>query len=686
MKREQLFDTLTELDDQLLEQYFSMDLELARKHARRRLGVRLTAIAACAAIVLGVCLPAGFLVAHPAGRAIAKGDSAALTEQLNQIEGFRAWQERTAERLEQELPENVWELLQTTPIMDVLTQSQYPDYALKSETFVPYAAGEIEPEILVYYLDDKSEHFSVPKMIDVSPEQYTDEDAPAIYVLDHEGARYELKYAYSLTQSLERQAVHVYELYGDLGVYRAYLDAETGECIYWSYPARITFVPEGEAIGQAADTMTQRAYEMLAASVRDPEAYTLLASTEDGLFVCKYVRTFRGTYESQVVYESKDDQKHPTVHSCDCATFTFDATGSMVSFDLAYLGALRNADKEVRAEFYTLSKDYCRSSYFHADNLSYVRSMQESEYEVVIMPDGGLALNHTFTLELADGNTASIGYIVPMTAAKEELAHLSYSIEELPDTERVVVKLIAYEAKSRQTALTEYTYDESGNLICTVMFVNGVEEVRMTYVYDEQGREIERKTVSAALPAAGGGLKSFYDGQGRLIKQEHYDYRGNSENTTLFAYDEMGRVIMEESDNAITTYTYGENDSCIVLTESKTGNYVQKIEYLYDAAGNKIGVRNYDGDTVTSETTYAYNENGQQTYYAAYLNGERVAYNVTEYKDGKEVRTLCYRDGALEGISTPKHNKFGELVYEEYVDVNGKLIQSTQYDYDYLGQ
>ena len=64
MKREQLFDTLTELDDQLLEQYFSMDLELARKHARRRLGVRLTAIAACAAIVLGVCLPGGFLVAE----------------------------------------------------------------------------------------------------------------------------------------------------------------------------------------------------------------------------------------------------------------------------------------------------------------------------------------------------------------------------------------------------------------------------------------------------------------------------------------------------------------------------------------------------------------------------------------------------------------------------------------------
>ena len=85
MKRKQLFAELTELEDQLLEQYFTMDQELARKHTRKRIGVRVLAVAACMAILLCACVPVGML-AHPAGRAVLKGDSEALTEQLNKID------------------------------------------------------------------------------------------------------------------------------------------------------------------------------------------------------------------------------------------------------------------------------------------------------------------------------------------------------------------------------------------------------------------------------------------------------------------------------------------------------------------------------------------------------------------------------------------------------------------------
>ncbi len=124
MKNEKLIRGIGEVDDRILERYHAIDTRLAHKHARKATAVRVTLVAACVAILLCACLPLGMLV-HPAGRAVLKGDSLALTEQLNKIEGFQPWQEKTAERLEQTLPEPVWELLQTIPVLNVLTQSRF---------------------------------------------------------------------------------------------------------------------------------------------------------------------------------------------------------------------------------------------------------------------------------------------------------------------------------------------------------------------------------------------------------------------------------------------------------------------------------------------------------------------------------------------------------------------------------
>lgn len=682
MKRKHLFTELTELDDQLLEQYFTMDKELARKHARRRIGVRVLAVAACVALLLGISLPVGFMVAHPVGKAIMAGDSAALTEQLNKIEGFAAWQESTAEKLEQKLPEGLYELLQTTPIVDVLTQSQYPDYALKNATFAPYAAAK-QAELLVYYLDDPNGYFSVQSMIDIGTEQYEDDTAPDKFVLDHEDARYELRYAYSETQGLDRQAVHVYELYNDQGFVKAYLDAQTGECIYWSSSAR-----EGEVADSSTpdSAMVERAYQMLAERVRDPEAYELTAYAENGRFVIEYVRMFRVTYESSVVNHSLSDVKHPSVYSCDRAVFEFDSAGNMLCFDFAYLGALRNADKEIPVELYTFAEDYCRSTYLGSQYAERIRDMHDTPYAVVILRDGSLALKHAFSLDLADGITVSMGYLVPLTAADLELADQAPAVEQIPDQMRVMFKQISYFATNKQTTVDVYEYDANGNVICEIMLVDGVEQIRMTYAYDEQGRMIESKMVSEIAPAAGGSVTYTYDTQDRVIQRDHFDYRGKPEDQVFLEYDTQGRVIKEEGNKTVYRYIYGENNSYVLWEESKISSYTSKTEYLYDAAGNCIAVRSYQGDEISSEIVYAYNGRNQKISKSTFVNGELAQNSVMEYRDGKEVRTLVYRNGELEGISTPRYNQFGECVGSEYVDASGKLIQSDAYEYGYLGQ
>ena len=99
MKKEQFFRLLGELDDRFLEKYRQIDLRLSHKAYRKKRTLRILAVAACLVLLIGVCVPVGML-AHPAGRAILQGDSQALTEQLNRIEGFKPWQEQTAEKLE----------------------------------------------------------------------------------------------------------------------------------------------------------------------------------------------------------------------------------------------------------------------------------------------------------------------------------------------------------------------------------------------------------------------------------------------------------------------------------------------------------------------------------------------------------------------------------------------------------
>ena len=128
MKHQNFIRGVGEMDDRILERYHAIDTRLARKHAGKAKMLRAVAIAACMAILVCALGPVGML-AHPAGRAVLSGDSEALTEQLNKIEGFAAWQEMTAEKLEQSLPEGIFGLLQTTPIVNVLTQSQFSGLA-----------------------------------------------------------------------------------------------------------------------------------------------------------------------------------------------------------------------------------------------------------------------------------------------------------------------------------------------------------------------------------------------------------------------------------------------------------------------------------------------------------------------------------------------------------------------------
>lgn len=319
MKKERFFRLLGDLDDHILDKYREMDAQLSHKALRKKRALRVLLIAACLALLIGACVPVGML-AHPAGRAILRGDSEALTEQLNRIDGFKSWQEITAEKLEQSLSPKAWESLQKMPVINVLTQSQYPDYAFKS---MQYGAYLDEPEYLTYgFADSVGDYFPDRVDIDVYGEEYQDVNAPSNCPPPPGSSLEEgqvLPYRYSIPQTLYMQAVHVYELRVDKVSHTVYMDAQTGECVYWEISKASSHSPT------VADeqTMIDAAYDILSQTVRDPEAYTLSTDRNDYYFICRYNRNI-GDFES-----------------CDGVTVRFDLAGNILSVDLSYLGALR---------------------------------------------------------------------------------------------------------------------------------------------------------------------------------------------------------------------------------------------------------------------------------------------------------------------------------------------------------
>ena len=376
MKKERFFRLLGDLDDAILDKYRQMDAQLSRKAHQKKRMLRILAVAACLVLLIGACVPVGML-AHPAGRAILKGDSEALTEQLNRIEGFKPWQEQTAERLEQRLSAGLWASLQNTPVINVLTQSQYPDYSFKSTQYGSYLAA---PEYLTYgFADSIGDYFPDRVDIDVYGEEYQDFSAPSTCAPPPGSSLEEgqvLPYRYSMPQTLYTQAVHVYELRVDKVSYTVYLDAQTGECVYWQIRQAKTSSPT------VADeqTMIDQTYAILAECVRDPEAYTLSTDPNDSYFVCRYTR-----YVGDI-------------GSCDGVSVTFDRAGNIVSVDMTYLGALRYLN-EIPQELIDQIDAYMEQT------VAGCISSETSIGNIMVLPDGRIALGCYMEVEYYDAQS-----------------------------------------------------------------------------------------------------------------------------------------------------------------------------------------------------------------------------------------------------------------------------------------
>ncbi len=244
--------------------------------------------------------------------------------------------------------------------------------------------------------------------------------------------------------------------------------------------------------------------------------------------------------------------------------------------------------------------------------------------------------------------------------------------------------------------------EEKISFISSMGIVNHVDEDKITYTYDEQGRRI--KSVSDDGEGYVETEEWFYDEQGRHIKtvaNDYYDGELDYSYTEEYAYNENGILIYEKwgedyeifyDDNGreIKTVIHDYEETLEIVTEYEfddQGRVLKKIqsdedtetvtEYTYDDKGNVLSEKlthtyedEFEGEDGYCELTeYTYNEKGILIKTAAcYLeDGEKS----DEFYSAEE---LTY-DNEDRLINKKEILKYGD---EEY-------LSDTEYTYDEYG-
>lgn len=237
----------------------------------------------------------------------------------------------------------------------------FPRYTWSNTTFGAFVENpEYQKYCGVY------ESYSDPAPVWVNQEGYVDPEAPLSYFANDlfSAEIGSLSYEGTWPQTLVGQAAHVYEIVENGASYTVYLDATTGVLMGWEIGGKAQ-----TSIATSEQEMMDLAYAYLASYVRDPRAYTLQVTKEEGHTICSYVR-YVGSMQT-----------------CDSLTAYFDSEGALDGIIWGYLGAFRNLEEVPNELIDTVRADLTEMGRRYAD-------ITEIKIKGLhIAPDGRVALD-----------------------------------------------------------------------------------------------------------------------------------------------------------------------------------------------------------------------------------------------------------------------------------------------------
>ena len=171
------------------------------------------------------------------------------------------------------------------------------------------------------------------------------------------------------------------------------------------------------------------------------------------------------------------------------------------------------------------------------------------------------------------------------------------------------------------------SYDKNGNILSLNRKLDGTNADALTYAY-------EGNRLTAVGDTRGNSLFDESGSEGLQADEYRYDYNGN---------------MIADDNKAISAITYNELNLPLVVTMAN-GDY---ITYVYNAAGNKLRKKSYEGSTLIETTDYI----GEMIYKkAASETNEKLQF--LQHQEGRVVpRYLAGQSGTITAWDYQYHLK-----------------------------
>lgn len=159
---------------------------------------------------------------------------------------------------------------------------------------------------------------------------------------------------------------------------------------------------------------------------------------------------------------------------------------------------------------------------------------------------------------------------------------------------------------SADGTVAQYSFDAQGHSLGYAIYSNKELISSVEYIWEGDLRTL----VTTKIPSSGMEQRATltYDSQGRLLRQDTF-VNGTLSNYTVYTSDSKGRVVTMEAflpDGTLSmrsTYTWDKDKETVVFT-LPDGSVSQRVESIYDGAGNLLSQTIWDGqgNVVTKET------------------------------------------------------------------------------------
>ena len=242
-----------------------------------------------------------------------------------------------------------------------------------------------------------------------------------------------------------------------------------------------------------------------------------------------------------------------------------------------------------------------------------------------------------------------------------------------------------YDTDGKVTHINTFEHDENGFESKYYIYSPDMELEQIgTYTRDENGKLLK---ITFTLPDGRLIEIDYYDSEGRVVRIEAANGDGDIIYRCGYEYDDKDRVIKD-----IMYYSHDNGEEYIDYYE----------EYKLDDHNNKIEIKTYsysyqeDKCLPDSHRTYEYDEQYREIRKNNHSleTGEITSYSITEYSEGKVVKTNYSKDGVkqsshvteyLDGMTRETdYNADGtqKRCEETYYDENGETKGFIWYDAD----